>query len=162
MIRRALKRLVALLPSTTITVGGVPYLTRYYVFLKDRGWGNVYIHHFHSSDQGTELHNHPWKWGLSLVLEDGYFEDRSSDSEFWERDIDPEPLIKQPVTVERREVRPGTINFIRPKDFHRVDLRSPSGAWSVFIAGPRIDTWGFLNRETGEYKDWRKNPEAIP
>lgn len=176
---RLLQRLVSLLPHTTITINGKPYLTRYYVFGKDRTWGNIYIHHFHSSDQGLELHNHPWKWGFSIVVSGGYFEERSRNPYRWEKRGDPMPFnplgqdedIWIPtgspwppkVVIERRDVRPGTINIIWPTDFHRVDLKDEArGAWSLFFAGPRTKDWGFLDRETAEYKDWRKNPEAIP
>jgi hypothetical protein len=48
-------------------------------------------------------------------------------------------------------------------DFHRVDLRDEKkGAWTIFFTGPRSKDWGFLDRHTKEFKDWRLNPEAIP
>ena len=38
-----------------------PYLTRYYLFLKDRKWFpfNIFLHNFHKSDP-DDLHDHPW------------------------------------------------------------------------------------------------------
>lgn len=155
-----IKKLLNLLPHTTITIDGKPYLTRYYLLLKDRSWGNVYIHHFHSSDQGLELHNHPWRWGLSLVLRGGYSEERAHGPVIWDAAVGP-PVI-QKVTIERRDIKPGSVNFIRSTDFHRVDLNDESrGAWSLFVAGKRTKDWGFLNRETSEFKHWTTNPEAI-
>ena len=147
MIASLLKRI----PHTTITIGGVPYLTRYYLFWKDRSWGNLYLHHFHSSDQGINLHNHPWRWGLSLVLKGGYVEERSR-----------KPKVGD-VKIEKRRVGPGTFNVIRSSDFHRVDLVDEKrGAWSLFLAGKRTKDWGFLDRNTGEFQHFSKNPEAIP
>ena len=164
-----LKKIVSRLNSTTITVNGKPYLTRYYLFGHDRAWGNIYIHHFHSSDQGIELHSHPWRWGLSIVLSGGYVEERSHNPTIWELDEHGteiaigHPVVKHQIHIERRNIKPGTINVIRSTDFHRVDLNDEiKGAWTLFFAGPRTFSWGFLNRNTAEYKDWKSNPEAIP
>lgn len=152
------------LPKTTITINGKPYLTRCYLFGKDREWGNIYLHHFHSSDQGEELHNHPWAWGLSLILAGGYSEERANNPDIWEIDGPALPEEwKKAVHIERRDVGPLTFNLISPKHFHRVDLHDEkNGAWSIFFAGTRTKSWGFLNRHTSEFTDFRKNPEAIP
>lgn len=136
------------LPKTTITIQGKPYLTRCYIFGKDRAWGNVYLHHFHSSDQGDELHNHPWKWGVSLIMAGGYSEEYCSQT--------------IPGLVMRREKGFGKLNFIKADDFHRVDLHDETkGAWTLFFAGPRTGEWGFWDRHTQTFKSWRENPEAI-
>jgi hypothetical protein len=137
------------LRSDTINVGGKPYLTRYYEFGCDRKYGNIYIHHFHASDQGDELHNHPWWFGLSYIVSGGYIEEYRVGNQ-----------------VKKKLVAPGTFNVVSRSHFHRVDLLDEiNGAWSIFVAGPRITRppeWGFWNRHTGEFKDWRLNPEAIP
>lgn len=152
------------LPSITINVNGKPYLTRYYLFGKDHNWGNVFVHHFHTSDQGLELHSHPWKWGLSFVFSEGYVEERAQKPDVWERIDDVVQLFaRKPVKIEKRYIRSGTFNFIRSCDYHRVDLMNEiDGAWTLFITGPRTGEWGFLNRETSEFTHWSKNPEAIP
>jgi len=163
------------LPKTTITINGKPYLTRCYLFGKDRAWGNIYLHHFHSSDQGEELHNHPWAWGLSIILAGGYYEERAHNPVTWEmQPYTPLPgtgeghikeigLPGTPVYIEKRDIKPGKVNIISPRDFHRVDLKDEkNGAWSLFFAGTRTKSWGFLNRHTSEFTDFRKNPEAIP
>ena len=121
-----------------------PYLTRYYLFGKDRKWGNIYLHQFHDSDKGRELHSHPWLWSFGLILLGGYKEERRMSDD----------------SVEAREVKPGSINYINNKIFHRVDLLEKD-SWSLFFAGPRTSEWGFWNRDTKEYKDWRTNPDAI-
>lgn len=175
LVLRVLKWFESVLPKVTITVKGTPYLTRCYLFGKDRRWGNVYLHHFHSSDQGVEMHNHPWAWGLSVVLWGGYVEERSRNPVTWEMKKVDTPLSMlpnsrishigmpaTPVFVQERIVPALSVNLIKSTDFHRVDLcDAKEGAWSIFIAGPRVKSWGFLNRYTSEYTDWRNNPEAI-
>ncbi len=141
-MKRFLSWLESRLPKTTITVNGRPYLTRCYFFGKDRSWGNVYLHHFHASDQGVELHSHPWKWGCSLVISGGYVEERARDPLTWERGQEKEhdslSLQRHPPHIWRLDVGPGKINVIRSTDFHRVDLKDEvSGAWTLFFAGPR-------------------------
>lgn len=148
---RVCRWLESKLPKTTITIQGKPYLTRCYIFGRDRAWGNIYLHHFHSSDQGDELHNHPWEWGMSLIMAGGYSEEYRGEH----NGIDGFPVL-------RREKRPGQLNLIRSGDFHRVDLHDEvRGAWTLFFAGPRTGEWGFWDRHTQEFKDWKTNPEAI-
>lgn len=98
----------------------------------------VYLHRFHQSDDDSALHNHPWRWAISLVLAGGYEEERRWGSQ-----------------VFRRIVKPFTINVIRDSDFHRVDL-CEHDAWSLFIAGPKISSWGFWDRYTNEFVEWRE------
>lgn len=202
MLTYVLRWLESWLPQTTITINGVPYLTRCYLLGKDWKWGNVYLHHFHSSDQGDELHSHPWSWGLSLVLAGGYVEERvvnpfyidvkarkdrdkaqrvpfdavtgKIDLRYNPLEIDdhwccgghgPDLTADQlpPLKIEKHVVKPGSLNLIKDTDFHRVDLRDEkAGAWTLFFTGPRSRDWGFLDRHTKEFKDWRLNPEAIP
>lgn len=102
---------------------------------------HVHVHHFYRSDDDGELHNHPWKWALSIVLAGGYSEERRTKDDH----------------VERRLVKPFSINFITENTFHRVDLLDEkNGAWSIFIAGPRTQSWGFWNRVTKKFTSWEK------
>lgn len=136
-----------------------PYLSRWYLFGAptmvdgsapyDR-WGNpkpdaqwpsfpmgLYIHKFHRGDVDRELHNHPWRWALSFVVDGGYAEER--------RDGD---------RVTHRSIHPLSFNFLRSTDFHRVDLAG-SHAWTLFLVGPKFQAWGFWNRHTHQYTPWR-------
>lgn len=114
-----------------------------------KGWG-LYLHCFHQSDDATALHSHPWRWALSLVLKNGYIEDR--------REGLGVPIggsvgaLDRPVV--RREVRAGRLNFLRGTTFHRVDL-DRGEAWTLFLVGPGVGDWGFLDLATREYTDWR-------
>ena len=125
-------------PQRTITVDGKPYLTRYYIL------PGVFVHHFHSSDQFDEFHNHPWAWAFSIILKGGYVEER---------------LTSRGIT--HRFYKAGSINWLTQWDFHRVDLFDMRGCWTLFFVGPRCRQWGFWNRITAQYRDWTTNPEAI-
>ena len=121
-------------------LGKTPYLSRYYVLggartpdgsapfdatghpkksTVFRDGINIFLHRFHRGDDDTALHNHPWRWAVSLVLVGGYSEERRRGND-----------------VDRREVRPLSLNIIRANDFHRVDLLEHD-CWSLFVAGPR-------------------------
>lgn len=152
MIKNLLLKITRHIPKFTIITDGQKYLTRFYLFLKERNFGNIYIHHFHRSDMDKGmhgyglLHNHPWPWAFSIVLVNGYIEERRTKSG----------------NVIQRKVKPGTINFLTHNDYHRVDLIG-NEAWSIFITGPRklnMD-WSFWDRVTNKYTPWKEKPGAI-
>jgi len=153
MIERFCQWLAILLPSFTIAKDGLKYLTRYYFFLKDRRFANIFLHHFHRSDMdvGTDgyglLHNHPWG-GLSFILLGGYKEEK--------RNADG--------TISVKIVKPFTFNFISRSTFHRVDLLDENkGAWTLFFTGPRSkkSEWYFWDRVLNKTIFWREVDGAI-
>jgi hypothetical protein len=99
----------------------------------------AYLHRFHRSDVDLELHNHPWRWAVSLMLVGGYSEERRGKDD----------------VVRRRLILPGQLNFIRHDDYHRVDLVD-GDAWSLFLVGPKVSSWGFWNRHDGSFTPWRE------
>lgn len=148
-----LVQLVQKLPSFTISKDGIPYLTRYYAFLADREFGNIFIHHFHRSDmdlapdgQGL-LHNHPFDWSFSIVLSGGYIEERRQSDD----------------TIIKKIVQPGELNFLSKKDYHRVDLLDEEkGAWTIFFTGSRKNNdWEFWDRTTKRSIPWRNVVGAL-
>lgn len=161
LVRFLVESIAARLPTPRVIYdreGGSPYLSRYYLTQRPRmpdgsapfdphgdpksgvfwpdGVG-LYLHRFHRSDDDGALHNHPWRWSLSLILVGGYSEER-----------------RRGTRVERRFVGPGSLNFIRATDFHRVDLVERD-AWSLFLAGPKVGSWGFWDRASGITTPWR-------
>lgn len=138
------------------------YLTRYYLLklprmpdgsfpFDERGQprpgiinpsGNGYVlHHFHKGDEALELHNHPWDWCVSLILRGGYVEERAT---------------RENLTVKRHIYKPGSVNVLMKQHFHRVELLDPvNGCWTFFVYGPKSQGWGFLDRHTGQFTDWR-------
>lgn len=130
--------------------GKTPYLTRYFLFRHSTAtegmdrhdnpppWG-LYLHHFHRSDDDSALHNHPWKWAVSLILKGGYSEERRVGDR-----------------VIRRKLEPGDLNILTDKDFHRADLLdTKGGAWSLFLVGPITQSWGFWDRHTKRFTKWK-------
>jgi hypothetical protein len=129
-----------------------PYLTRYFLYPrsartggmepipgKTTSWG-LYLQHFHRSDDDAALHNHRWKWALSLILKGGYSEERRVGDE-----------------VVRRTIKAGHFNLLKADTFHRVDLLDPvEGAWSLIFVGPIVQSWGFWDRGTKVFTGWRE------
>jgi len=72
--------------------GNGPYLSRYYIFLKDRGefLFNIFIHKFLQSDP-HDLHDHPWNY-ISIPLWPGYWEYTSENSDY--NELTMENIIK--------------------------------------------------------------------
>lgn len=102
-----------------------PYLTRYYLFLKDRKWFpfNIFLHNFHKSDP-DDLHDHPWPF-VTIILKGGYWE-YTPKGKFWRG--------------------PGTINWAGAKALHRVELEPGVDTWTLFIPGPTVREWGFIDK----------------
>jgi hypothetical protein len=112
-----------------------PYLVRW-LLCEFKGY-KIYIHKFLRSDMDRELHNHPWSFGLSLILKGGYIEERL--------------VLGTPVTSH--VYLPGDWNWISPECFHRVDLIT-NEAWSIILVGPRVREWGFVDRDNLTFVDW--------
>lgn len=147
MIRRFCSWLARRMPAYQIDRSGGKYLTRYYLVGRRRGasreWPvNLYLHQFHADDE-KHLHNHPWAWAVSLMLAGGYNEERRGPGD----------------RLVSRLVRPFQVNMIRGDDFHRVELVTED-AWTLFLAGPRRQSWGFWDPVTGDTIDWRDDPTA--
>jgi hypothetical protein len=134
---------------------GEPYLERYYLF-GVLGW-HAYLHRFVDSDPDRGLHDHPWDRAVSLVLAGGYDEIR--------------PLAGDPDLTCTRTLRPWRLNRLSGSDFHRVVLRSGRPAWTLFLHGPRVKGWGFVQhgayrpmaRDGAEFRHrdwWRDAPRG--
>jgi len=100
-----------------------PYLTRYYLFLKNRKWFpfNIFLHNFHKGDL-DDLHDHPWPY-CTIILRGGYWE-HTPRGRFWRA--------------------PGHIRISTPSSLHRIELEHGVSTWTLFIPGPKIREWGFI------------------
>ncbi len=127
-----LSRIASRLKLRVIENGNGPYLLRHRVW----GWmpsddakpWSGYLHRFMRPDDDRELHSHPWKWAVSLVLAGGYTEER----------------LKSDGSVVKIRRRPFTLNFLGPNSFHRVDELHGKETWTLFVCGPKIGSWGFM------------------
>ncbi len=169
MIRKLLEWAASKLPTRVIydRAGAEPYLSRSYVFntpthpdgknpFNPKGHPREGInfrnsrptgmlHLFHKSDESLDahgtnwFHNHPFDWGFGIILAGGYMEERISGLNM----------------IGHRAFKPLSLNWITKDTFHRVDLLD-GPCWTLFVMGPKTDTWGFKNPETGEFVGWRE------
>src|SRR3972149_5541940 len=152
VFRPACESLARRLPCRVIydRNGTSPYLSRFY-FLGRRScddkdeprsaWSlpfNLFLHKFHRGDDDGALHSHPWKWSVALILAGGYSDERGVGD-----------------SVVRRLMLPLSVNVIRADDYHRVDLLDRD-AWTLFLAGPRVGTWYFWDRDLKARARWDK------
>lgn len=117
---------------------GSPKLHRYYLVGTGKTFG-VFLHHFVGSDAPAQFHDHPWSWAVSLVLRGGYVEERRR---------------REDRAATRRSLQPGRLNVLVPGVFHRVEVRGGEPAWTLFIHGPKVRKWGFLDAVTGSFRFW--------
>lgn len=114
---------------------GSDYLTRWWLGKRSvwpdsqgrtggQGW---YLHCFHRSDYARDLHSHPSRFTVCLILRGGYLEERR------------EGLDGELFSTSNR---PGKINVLFEQTFHRTELIGNS-SWSLVYMGPRSGGWGF-------------------
>lgn len=135
----------------TDRTGKVPYLIRYYLFLKERKNFpfNITLHKVLVSDEPT-LHDHPWSWG-AIILKGGY----------WEHI----PLFAQEghVVGSTRVWRgPGSIRFRSADDLHWLELAKDEDGneipcTSIFFMGRKQKEWGFVRHVKNVGYRWIHN-----
>jgi len=133
--------LLELFPKEEIWGEGGIYLTRYTLLHLGRRFVRLKLHRFHRADEDPEPHNHPWQFGLSLILKGGYTE------EVWD-----------PTTASFRVLThmPGEFNFIRHQTYHRVTHLHAEEVWTLFLTGPLVSSWGFLDLKTKMHVPWKQ------
>ncbi len=112
-----------------VVIGGHvrPYLRRWWLIPRNPLF-NVYVHQFLRSDDDRALHDHPWLFNCSVLL-DGFYLEHTPLGQFLRR--------------------AGQVKFRWGGAPHRVELfeqvrtRRPLPCWTVFITGPRVRQWGF-------------------
>lgn len=138
LLRKALERFAQRFEVRIVGDNNDVMLSRYVIHDGGRDGWRVFLHQFHRPDGDMELHNHPWGIALCLVLFGGYYEERRTGD-----------------GVITRIVRPGTINWITANTFHRVAALRSGESWSLVVASPITQSWGFWDRETNIYIPWR-------
>ena len=133
----------------TDRTGKIPYLIRYYVFLKDRKWFpfNITLHKVLVSDEPT-LHDHPWNWG-AFIIKGGY----------WEHI----PIISREGNVvgATKEWRgPGSIRFRKADSLHWLELTKDEDGnnipcTSLFFMGRKRKEWGFVRFVHATTANWK-------
>jgi hypothetical protein len=119
-----------------------PYVRRHW--LLPRNWlFNVYVHEFLRSDDDRALHDHPWLFNASWIIEGEYVE--------WVPTYDrrlPWNLSVRCQYPQMRILEAGDVRFRWGRAAHRVELfvdwkDRPLPCWTVFVTGPRVREWGF-------------------
>lgn len=103
---------------------------------RDVRW-SLYLHRFHRPDLDRALHNHPWKWAVSLVLAGGYTEE----------------YLDSKGAQRVRRLRPWRLNILTQNSFHRI-TELHGEVWTLFLTGPKVSSWGFLVE--GGFVFWRE------
>lgn len=152
MVSKLLYRLTANRPCRLIQLDSGPYLERYYI---GQLFGlTFYLHRFVSADSERHLHNHPWRWGRSLILSGSYIEERVLD-------ICPHASSSGCMT-ETRRIK--WWNVVNDNTFHQISAAEPN-TWTLFFhservtvdhgAGKILKGWGFLESADSELTIFR-------
>jgi len=138
MIRQAILRW-ALARHPDFIIGGTerPYLLRWWLIPRNKLF-NIYVHCFLRSDDDRALHDHPWAFNASWIIDGSYME----------------YTIRAGGLVVDDYRTAGDWKFRWGRAPHRVALfDAPEGGckpcWTVFITGPRVREWGFYCMERG-------------
>jgi hypothetical protein len=115
-----------------------PYLRRHWLIPRNRLF-NVYVHEFLRSDDDRALHDHPWLFNASWLIDGDY----------------REHTIRAGGVAEATTRQAGDWKFRWGPAPHRVELRQEVEfdgqwavgyfvpCWTVFITGPIVRNWGF-------------------
>lgn len=119
-----------------------PYLLRWFLIPRNPVF-NIYVHQFLRSDDDRALHDHPWLFNCSILLEGSYREwfdvlRRHIHGRYW-------------IMRESADRTAGDVKFRWGAAPHRVELHQDPFSethhslpcWTVFITGPRVREWGF-------------------
>ena len=121
----------------------------------------VFLHHFQSDDATFDFHNHPYEVSPAHILAGGYWEERA----FFVRSAGQRlhPSLTRFLGASWLKYEAGMRNTIHPHTFHRVELIDKKrGCWTLFIAGEKVQPWGFWNRNTGEFRTWSGKAPGLP
>lgn len=125
--------------------GHEPYLTRYYLFIKDRKKFpfNVMLHKIHRSDSDPELHDHPWNF-FTIILNGGYWE--------WTPIYNS---VGEYISDKKTWKGPGSIIFHKSTDYHRLELPDNTTTTTLFFMGSQLREWGFLLK-SNIWQHWKE------
>jgi hypothetical protein len=141
-------------PDLIIEQEGFPYLKRWWLIPRNPIF-NMYLHVFLQSDRDA-LHDHPWLFNASYIVEGEYTEMTPADDPWGnvvERCQYPVPNVRREGEFKFRWGRaPHRVVLPVNKNFFMPGVTMP--ATTIFITGPRIREWGFYP-ETG-WQHWKK------
>lgn len=102
---------------------GTVYMYRWWLF-KPTWWCpyGLRVHNIVRPDADEHMHDHPFNFWVRIMR--GYYIERS---------------------IDRIKFCSCYSGYYSPADrFHKIVAVAPGGAWTLFLHGPRIQSWGFL------------------
>jgi hypothetical protein len=119
------------------------YMNRWWLLPYGRLGIAVRVHEILRSDDDRAFHDHPWSY-LTIILRGGYTEVKP----LW--DVNGFYLGETRTFYGERSV------LFRPaRSWHRLEICDGLPAWTLFITGPKVQSWGFM-REPENKVYWRK------
>lgn len=138
---RWVDRILKRLSGKQIFLNGKPYLTRYYLIGDGSGRRfELYLHFIQLKDPYRWLHNHPWRWFLSVVLRGHY----------------TQQVLRPSSNVGRKNVHVRYMNLFRGKNrYHAISNVPEKGVWTLVLVPPKSrgsTRWGYWNEEDGVHE----------
>jgi hypothetical protein len=134
-------------PDFVIGGPAAPYLRRHWLIPRNRFF-NIYVHEFLRSDDDRALHDHPWLFNASWLIEGEYIEWSPADDAHLMPDVGVRQYPEQPLAGRQMKFRwgpaPHRVELITEVESgHGWSIGFPLTCWTVFITGPVVRTWGF-------------------
>ena len=108
-----------------------PYMRRWWIIPRNKIF-NIYLHHMMHDDDDRAPHDHPW-WSLSLCL----------NGRIKEHELLPKRgLLGGPQRYRINDIVAGQWKWRGKEYAHRLELPDDE-AWTLFMTGPKLRTWGF-------------------
>jgi hypothetical protein len=118
-----------------------PYLLRWYVIPRNRFF-NIYLHKFCRSDDDRALHDHPWLFNFSILLEGTYHEHLPGDKRVRRMAGKLSGFkFRWGKSPHRVKLLNNVVQEFIPRWGLRIDGEEP--VWTLFITGPKVREWGF-------------------
>ena len=105
------------------------YLNRWHLIPRNR-WFNIYLHQFVGPDTNVHVHDHPW-WNMTIKLHGDYIE-ASIDARGIRELFGGRVVIRSAAAMH---------SIVRVMTSIRI---VPPVCWTLFITGPVVRDWGFL------------------
>lgn len=102
----------------------------------------VRVHRILRADADDEMHNHPFAF-VSLILSGGYLE----------QIYVCEGELHHKVQIWRR---PFSLNRCSIETRHKICWVPPGGAWTLVLAQPKAQSWGFFLEPDQTFVPWRE------
>lgn len=113
-----------------------PYLRRWWLIPRNRFF-NIYVHQFLRSDDDRALHDHPWLFNCSILL-DGQYREHTPKGAFDRRAGDWK--FRWGGAPHRVELFHAGMAIGNRTPF---SIGRPFPCWTLFITGPVVREWGF-------------------